>query len=73
MSEFRRKRPDVRIHLFDADQDTVLRQVEAGKLDMCNLPIALLRLETATHPVRDNRLEFRRSLLPDAMTGFENI
>jgi DNA-binding transcriptional LysR family regulator len=34
MGEFRRQRPDVRIHLFDADQDTVLRQVEAGKLDM---------------------------------------
>jgi LysR family carnitine catabolism transcriptional activator len=34
MSEFRRTRPDVHIHLFDADQDTVLRQAEAGKLDM---------------------------------------
>ncbi len=34
MSEFRRQRPDVRVHLFDADQDTVLRQVETGKLDM---------------------------------------
>jgi DNA-binding transcriptional LysR family regulator len=34
MSEFRRQRPDVRFHLFDADQDTVLRQVESGKLDM---------------------------------------
>jgi LysR family transcriptional regulator, carnitine catabolism transcriptional activator len=34
MSEFRRQRPDVHIHLFDADQDTVLRRVEAGKLDL---------------------------------------
>lgn len=34
MKEFHSQRPDIRIHLFDADQDTVLRQVEAGKLDM---------------------------------------
>ena len=34
ISEFRRQRPAVRIHLFDADQDAVLREVQAGKLDM---------------------------------------
>ena len=34
MREYRRLRPDLRVRLFDADQDTVLRQVQAGKLDI---------------------------------------
>ncbi len=34
MREYRRHRPDLRVRLFDADQDTVLRQVQSGKLDM---------------------------------------
>jgi DNA-binding transcriptional LysR family regulator len=34
MREYRRRRPDLRVRLFDADQDTVLRQVQAGKLDI---------------------------------------
>jgi LysR family transcriptional regulator, carnitine catabolism transcriptional activator len=34
MREYRRLRPDLRVRLFDADQDTVLRQVQAGKLDL---------------------------------------
>lgn len=34
MREYRRRRPDLRVSLFDADQDTVLRQVQAGKLDV---------------------------------------
>jgi LysR family transcriptional regulator, carnitine catabolism transcriptional activator len=32
--EFRNQRPDLRIQLFDADQTTILRMVEAGKLDI---------------------------------------
>jgi LysR family transcriptional regulator, carnitine catabolism transcriptional activator len=32
--EFRSQRPDLRIRLFDADQATILKRVEAGKLDM---------------------------------------
>ena len=32
--EFRSQRPDLDIRLFDADLDTVLKRVEAGKLDM---------------------------------------
>src|SRR4029077_13407147 len=34
----------------------------------CRLP-----LEATADPVDDHRLELRRTLLPDAMTGFENI
>jgi LysR family transcriptional regulator, carnitine catabolism transcriptional activator len=34
MREFRKQRPDVRIHLFDADLPTLIQMVEAGKLDM---------------------------------------
>jgi len=34
MREYRRLRPELRVRLFDADQDTVLRQVETGQLDM---------------------------------------
>jgi LysR family carnitine catabolism transcriptional activator len=34
MREYRRRRPELRVRLFDADQDTVLRQVQAGKLDV---------------------------------------
>ena len=34
MREYRRRRPDLRVRLFDADQDAVLRQVQAGKLDV---------------------------------------
>ena len=34
MREYRRHRPDLRVRLFDADQDTVLRQVQTGKLDV---------------------------------------
>jgi DNA-binding transcriptional LysR family regulator len=32
--EFRSQRPDLRIQLFDADQTTIWRMVEAGKLDL---------------------------------------
>jgi LysR family carnitine catabolism transcriptional activator len=32
--EFRSQRPDLRITLFDADLNTIMRRVEAGKLDM---------------------------------------
>jgi LysR family carnitine catabolism transcriptional activator len=32
--EFRSQRPDLRIRLFDADLSTILKRVEAGKLDM---------------------------------------
>ncbi len=34
MREYRRHRPELRVRLFDADQDTVLRQVQTGKLDL---------------------------------------
>jgi DNA-binding transcriptional LysR family regulator len=34
IKEFRSQRPDLRIRLFDADLNTILRRVEAGKLDM---------------------------------------
>jgi DNA-binding transcriptional LysR family regulator len=34
MREYRRRQPDLRVRLFDADQDTVLRQVQSGKLDV---------------------------------------
>lgn len=34
IKEFRLQRPDVRIHLFDADFQSVLQRVEAGTLDM---------------------------------------
>jgi DNA-binding transcriptional LysR family regulator len=34
MREYRRRRPELRVRLFDADQDTVLRQVQTGKLDL---------------------------------------
>jgi DNA-binding transcriptional LysR family regulator len=34
MHEFRKHRPDVRIQLFDADLPTLIKMVEAGKLDM---------------------------------------
>ncbi len=34
MREYRRHRPELRVRLFDADQDTVLRQVQTGKLDV---------------------------------------
>jgi len=34
MREFRKQRPDVRIQLFDADLPTLIKMVEAGKLDM---------------------------------------
>jgi len=34
MREYRRRRPDLRVRLFDADQDTVLRQVQTAKLDV---------------------------------------
>src|ERR1700748_779399 len=34
MREYRRRRPELRVRLFDADQDTVLRQLQAGKLDI---------------------------------------
>jgi LysR family carnitine catabolism transcriptional activator len=34
MREFRKLRPDVRIQLFDADLPTLIKMVEAGKLDM---------------------------------------
>jgi LysR family carnitine catabolism transcriptional activator len=34
MREFRKQRPDVRIQIFDADLPTLIKMVEAGKLDM---------------------------------------
>lgn len=34
MHEFRKHRPDLRIQLFDADVPTLMKMVEAGKLDM---------------------------------------
>jgi LysR family carnitine catabolism transcriptional activator len=34
IQEFRSQRPDLRIKLFDADLNTIMRRVEAGKLDM---------------------------------------
>lgn len=34
MREFRKQRPDLRIQLFDADLPTLIKMVEAGKLDM---------------------------------------
>ena len=34
MREFRQQRPDLRIQLFDADLPTLIKMVEAGKLDM---------------------------------------
>ena len=34
MREFRKQRPDVRIQLFDAELPTLIKMVEAGKLDM---------------------------------------
>lgn len=34
MRAFRKQRPDVRVQLFDADLPTLIRMVEAGKLDM---------------------------------------
>jgi LysR family carnitine catabolism transcriptional activator len=34
MREFRKLRPDVRIQLFDADLPTLIKMVEAGRLDM---------------------------------------
>jgi LysR family carnitine catabolism transcriptional activator len=34
ISEFRSQRRDLRIKLFDADLNTIMRRVEAGKLDM---------------------------------------
>jgi len=34
MREFRKQRPDVRIQLFDADLPTLVKMVEAGRLDM---------------------------------------
>jgi DNA-binding transcriptional LysR family regulator len=34
MREYRRRRPELRVRLFDADQDAVLRQVQAGGLDI---------------------------------------
>jgi DNA-binding transcriptional LysR family regulator len=33
MREYRRRRPELRVRLFDADQDTVLREMQAGRLD----------------------------------------
>jgi len=33
LREYRRLRPELRVRLFDADQDTVLREVQAGRLD----------------------------------------
>jgi LysR family transcriptional regulator, carnitine catabolism transcriptional activator len=33
LREYRRRRPELRVRLFDADQDTVLREVQAGRLD----------------------------------------
>lgn len=34
MREFRKQRPDLRVQLFDADVPTLMKMVEAGKLDM---------------------------------------
>src|SRR5688572_3456370 len=34
MREFHMQRPDVRIQLFDADLPTLIKMVEAGRLDM---------------------------------------
>ena len=34
MHEFRKSRPDLRIQLFDSDVPTLMKMVEAGKLDM---------------------------------------
>jgi LysR family transcriptional regulator, carnitine catabolism transcriptional activator len=34
LREYRRRRPELRVSLFDADQDTVLREVQAGRLDV---------------------------------------
>src|SRR6202012_3317079 len=34
MREYRRRRPELRVRLFDADQDAVLRQLQAGQLDI---------------------------------------
>jgi LysR family carnitine catabolism transcriptional activator len=34
MREYRRHRPELRVRLCDADQDTVLRQLQAGQLDI---------------------------------------
>jgi DNA-binding transcriptional LysR family regulator len=34
MREFRKQQPDIRIQLFDADLPTLIRMVEAGKLDL---------------------------------------
>jgi hypothetical protein len=34
MREFRKQRPDVRVQLFDADLPTLIKMVEAGRLDM---------------------------------------
>jgi LysR family transcriptional regulator, carnitine catabolism transcriptional activator len=34
MREFREQRPDIRIQLFDADLPTLIRMVEAGRLDL---------------------------------------
>jgi DNA-binding transcriptional LysR family regulator len=33
LREYRRRRPELRVRLVDADQDTVLREVPAGRLD----------------------------------------
>lgn len=34
MREYRRLRPELRVRLFDADQHAVLRELQAGKLDI---------------------------------------
>jgi LysR family carnitine catabolism transcriptional activator len=34
MREFRKLRPDVKVHLFDADLPTLIKMIEAGKLDL---------------------------------------
>jgi DNA-binding transcriptional LysR family regulator len=34
MREYRRRRPELQVRLFDADQDTVLRHLQAGQLDI---------------------------------------
>jgi LysR family transcriptional regulator, carnitine catabolism transcriptional activator len=33
LREYRRRRPELRVRVFDADQDTVLGEVQAGRLD----------------------------------------
>jgi DNA-binding transcriptional LysR family regulator len=33
LREYRRRRPELRVRLFDADQDRVLRELQAGRLD----------------------------------------